>query len=305
MAYVPIGNISTAGNSVFCALFGIQCLIHTFLGLYYRRWKFALLMFLGTASSTIGYAGRAWFSRDENTDAYIMQAVCVAVGPGLVTGALKGLVFHFASYMRMKKLDCESNWFMDSGLQRFQYYEKLNKVLTIGSTVLLGVGIGIFSNDTDGGSKMQKAARVTLAAFAIQLGLVVITLTIWGLFIYNALLQSFMPGKVRTYVFGIFVVFICVLIRLCYRVAEWAKIINEGLNIKLILNENYLLCLDGMMILLAGTILILLHPGLVFGMDGLKEIDHEFEEYNKQKEGGTNSDKKGPLNYVPVVRLFA
>ena len=304
MAYVPVGTLSTAGNAVICVLFGLLCLAHTFLGLYYKRWKFALLMFAGTNASTIGYAGRVWYSKDEVAAAYIMQAVCVAIGPGLITGAVKELVVHFAVYLRMKKIHGEANWFMDKGLQRLEYYEKVNELLTTSSSVLLGVGIGVFSGDTTGGKDMTQAASVTLAAFAIQLGLVGITLILWGILIHNALGQPFISKRVRVYIFGIFMVFICILIRLSYRVAEWTKIVNDGLDNTLTIDENYLLCLDGMMILLASIILLILHPGFIFGQEELKNIDNELHEYKEQKKGNSALRKNRALQYVPVVRYF-
>lgn len=306
MAYIPVAEISTAGNAVMCALFGIQCLIHTFLGIDYRRWKFAIFMFAGSALSCIGYAGRAWYSKDPATGPYIMQAVCVAIGPGLVTGAVKGLFVHFVSFMRMKHIDHETNWYMGQGIKQFEYYEKLNWFMTIASSVLIGVGIGILSrsNITDG--EMKQSVQVALAGFALQLALVAITVFLLTFFVFHATGQPYMLGRVRAYVFGLFAVFLLIIIRLSYRVAEWAKILKLGLANNLTLNENYLLCLDGMTILLAGTILIAQHPGLTFGKAELRQIDDEFHEYKRQKKAAYSPtvQKMQILRYVPLFNLF-
>lgn len=306
MAYVPIAHISTAGNAVMCAFFGIQCLIHVFLGIDYRRWRFLIFMFSGTALSCVGYAGRAWYSRDAATSPYIMQAVCVAIGPGLVTGAVKDLFVHFVSYMRMKKIDQEPNWYMDSGIEKFGYYEKLNRFITLASSVLIGVGIGVLSGSDLNDSKMKQSVQVALAGFALQLAVLGITLILWSFFIYHTMGQPYMHGRVKTYVFSLFVVLLLLIIRFSYRVAEWAKILKLGLANNLTINEDYLVCLDGLTTLLAGMILIVEHPGFVFGKAELKQIDDEFHEYEKQKKAAASPTVQNLqiLRYVPLFHLF-
>lgn len=248
-------------------------------------------MFIGTSISCIGYAGRAWYSKSPAYSPYVMQAVCVTIAPGFIIGGIKRLLIHQAAFLRMKKLNMESNWYTDSTLERFNYFETANKISVIATSSLIGSGIGTFY-DADNDGSILTSAKVVLAGFSIQLGFTVIPILFWIFFIYECCGQEIMTRRVKHYMVANLISLLLLIIRLSYRVAEWDKIVRVGLVNQLAQDEDYLLCLDALPILLATIIMILYHPGFTFGRKELADVDAEFREYKKQRKLSHNESKE-------------
>ncbi|KAG0684031.1 hypothetical protein C6P40_001821 [Pichia californica] len=309
MSYIPATGISEGGSIAFAVLYGIICISHTLIGIYYRRFKVAILMFIGTAFSCIGYAGRAWYVTDAGISPYVMQSVCIALGPSVVFGAIKELFIHYITFLKLEKIDGESNWYHDKRLKNFKLYEVFNVVANIISAAFIGSGLGTFSNDQTT-SAMDNSINLVLAGFIIQLALCIISIFLWSYFrVYSSNVIQ-LTKKMKIYLYAILFSFTCIAIRLSYRVAEWGKINRVGIINNLTSNENYLLLLDGMTTLFACVAILIFHPGFVFGKSELIRIDREFETCNQKGTNNTEGngepkkDYKRVLHYVPIVRFF-
>lgn len=282
MAYIEAKGFSTAGNAFICSIFGILCVIHTMTGVLFKKWRFTLFIFIGTSLSCIGYAGRAWYSKDSSYSPYVMQAVCVTMAPGFIIGGIKGLIIHYVALLRIKKIDIEPNWYTDKSLERLHYFESANKLSMIITSALIGPGIGAFYNADDEGSVLS-SARVVLAGFSLQLAFTAIPMLFWIFFIHKYWKEDLVTKRMKSYMAANIIPLLLLIIRLAYRVAEWDKIIKVGLENRLTTNEKYLLCLDALPVLLACITMAIFHPGFVFGNQELTRADAEYEEYNKQR----------------------
>lgn len=295
MAYVQIGSTSVAGNVIICVLFGLVTVVQAPIYIYYGMLRLAIVMFLGTAMSCVGYAGRVWYHYAESQSPYIMQAVCVAIGPSLVIGGIKRLLIHYIMFMRLRQIDndnkTKTDILSDSVLDNFFWIEKFNTLFTIVSSVLIGVGIGLLSNATTE-SDLNKDVIMTLAGFAIQLGLTGVFFLIWLIMFKKSLRHTDFSRKLKFYAAIMTLVLICALIRLSYRVAEWSKIHKQGMSNNLTYNEVFLLVLDGMTTLLACILLCVFNPGFVFGKETLFEIEAEQKKFSAEKK------EKGMFNHA-------
>lgn len=304
MPSIAATNISEAGNIVFTILFGIVCLTHTFFGVYFKRRKFLVLIFLGTSLSTIGYAGRVWYRQSLDINAYVLQTICVAIAPGFVFGAIRELLIHYVSFLRIQSIELERDWYQDKGLEYFFIYEYINRVANIVSVALIGAGIGTFYNDTSE-SSLKSSISATLAGFCIQLALALFTIIIWFYFLFFGIGKIRLTNKIKFYLSSLLFELICITIRITFRVAEWGKIYDYGVLNNLTLDENYLLILDGMTTLLACISLLIFHPGFVFGMANLENIDNELKRYKRQRrQRRSPSKEKSKWKYIPIIRFF-
>jgi hypothetical protein len=71
---------SLAAGIVFCALFGLSMLLHTFASIRYRTW-WQLVFSIGALCEVLGWAGRAWsHSCPYQTTPYLLQICTLIIG---------------------------------------------------------------------------------------------------------------------------------------------------------------------------------------------------------------------------------
>lgn len=276
---------SFGGNLAVAIIFGILVSLQILFGLYFKQKKLLWLLAAGTTMETIGYAGRVWASKAaDNTQPYIMQSVCISIGPGFLLSALYYLVGQLVILFGQSLF----------GLELELYEVGLNAVGLIFSA-LMAAGIGVAASASTEAA-VQRGVNCLIAGFSIQLVAIVFSQGLWYLFLYRiwkSILSSASSDFTEThehvrkgkyfklYCLSISLCFIFITVRTCYRIAEYA----EGwINSHLYYEETYFMILEALMILLTSILLTCFHPGLVFGKDSLHKIDKSMEFFRNNAE---------------------
>ncbi|KAK0624180.1 parasitic phase-specific protein PSP-1 [Immersiella caudata] len=237
-------------NALFIALYAIAIIIHTYLGMRWKRWWFTACINIGCISAIIGYAGRIMlYYNPWNFEAFMIQIICINTGP----------VYYCAAIYITLSISIST---LSPTLSRFPpvlfYWIFLS--CDIISLILQAAG-GAISTATSGSG--QTGVDLAIAGMAFQ----VFTLFVFCGFLGDYLLRYFralgrgeIPSRVKVF-FG----FICLAIlltlgRCTYRLVE----LREGYSGKLIHDEWLFVGLEGVFVLVAVYCLMAGHPGLVF-----------------------------------------
>lgn len=278
---------SRAANLVGMILFIILWVAQGVLALYYRQWWFGGAFFCGICLEFLGYLGRFLSTWDlHNLNEFILQIVCLTLAPAFIMAGVycllaKFVVIYGESYSRVAPL----------------VYTLVFVACDLVSIVIQAVGGGIsatalYDNEsTDDGTHIM-VAGMAFQVFTMSCFFIMTTDFLWRVHkgVRNpnvvdsrandpeiiAIRES---PKMKYFVIATYVAFGFVFTRSVYRVVELA----EGWYGNLLQHEAYLLVLDGLMMLIAITILTVFYPGFVWGRTHINAgaIKHNTGEKNE------------------------
>ncbi|KAK0648385.1 parasitic phase-specific protein PSP-1 [Cercophora newfieldiana] len=258
---------SIPANASFIAFYALATLIHTYLGLRWRRWWFTICINIGCVNAMIGYAGRIMLHYNPwSFAAFMIQIVCVTTGP----------VYYCAAIYITLALSIQA---LSPSHSRFnpKLFYWIFLPCDMVSLVLQAAG-GAISTSTSG--EGQVGVDLAIAGMAFQ----VFTMLMFCAFLGDYLIRYFKAqarGEIslesaRRGIKGtgmrrvmLFFGFICVaivltLLRCVYRLVE----LREGYSGSLLHDEGLFIALEGVVILVVVYCLMIGHPGLVLEREG-------------------------------------
>ncbi|KAG5360335.1 Sphingoid long-chain base transporter RSB1 [Yarrowia sp. B02] len=270
-------------------LFAIILVVHIALGAWWRQWWFGICVSCGCVLEFLGFLGR-FLSIEisvEDQSYYIMQIVCLTLAPAFVMAGVycilaKLVVVYGESYSRLGPI----------------VYTILFVVGDWVSIIIQAVGGGLAAtqNNSDSGT------WIMVAGIAFQ----VLVMSIFFLFYFDFLFrlwrgrkyadvldsQAHRPDiealkqgkKLPIFIAGQTLAIVLIYTRSIYRIIELAG----GWHGRLVINEVYMLVLDGLMMVLATYLLAIFHPGFMFGRVPMKANLHK-KKLSKMKEEDLNS----------------
>ncbi|KAH7041328.1 parasitic phase-specific protein PSP-1 [Microdochium trichocladiopsis] len=263
---------SMAASISFIALYSLLMCFHIYLGFRWRSWWFTICVALGCVEEILGYAGRIiLYHNPFNFAGFMLQIVCIGSAPVFYTAAI-----YVTISMVVESLDVSL-----SRLPPKMYYAIFISCDVI-ALVFQAVG-GVLSTTSSGQSTI--AVPLSLAGLIFQ---VVIT------FIFSVLFADYLiryfrahkrqspssvntnnsnengsspaardrPDLKRLKIFTGFMAaaILLILARCIYRVEE----LREGYTGKMMTNEPLFIALEGVLIVLAVSCLLVGNPGFVF-----------------------------------------
>ncbi|KAK4450569.1 RTA1 like protein-domain-containing protein [Podospora aff. communis PSN243] len=235
-------------NAVFIALYAIATIIHTYLGVRWKRWWFTACINIGCINAIIGYAGRIMlYNNPWSFTAFMIQIICITTGP----------VYYCAAIYITLSISIST---LAPTLSRFPplLFYWIFLPCDIISLILQAAG-GAISTSTSG--RGQTGVDLAIAGMAFQ----VFTILVFCGFLGDYLVRYFRAlgrGEVSVKVFFgmICVAVVLTLGRCTYRLVE----LREGYSGRLIHDEGLFVGLEGVLVLVAVYCLMVGHPGWVF-----------------------------------------
>ncbi|KAH8805518.1 putative RTA1 domain protein [Xylogone sp. PMI_703] len=198
---------------IFTAAFAISAVGHIWQCFLYKSWKLIGLHPLCAVIFTVGYALREYGAYNYlytqlNLIIYVLSQVCIYICPPLLELAnyhVLGRMFHYVPYLAP----------LPAG-----------KVLsTFGALMLLvetlnALGVALSSNTSSSQSQQKLGSDLTVAALALQLGVVLSFVVIAGIFYWRCIKANIRVRSVTTPLNTLFVSMALILIRCIYRLVE-------------------------------------------------------------------------------------
>ncbi|ROV94750.1 hypothetical protein VMCG_08838 [Cytospora schulzeri] len=272
--YVP----SFAAGVIFCVLFGIPLLYHTFQSCRVRK-ATSILLALGAVS----WASRTWSAKcPYNSDAFLAQEVTLIIAPVFFSAAL---------YVVLGILIVDIG--RASSFLSAKWYTIIFCTCDVISLVVQAVG-GAMASTADTDADETQGTHIMVAGIAFQLG----TMTLFGLMLADFIrrvhstrlgMRGDFTGRLKLLLLAILVSFLMIYTRSIYRTIELA----QGWNGYLISHEGYFIGLDAAIMVIAVAVFIPLDPVML--MKGPKYT------VTKQVAGTDTSDgelafQMGPYN---------
>ena len=265
---------SLSANLVFCAIFGLCCLINLVQGIRYKTWTFWIALTVGALTEVIGYAGRimmhfnAWSGTGFKT-----QICCLIIAPAFIAAGI---------YLMLKHIVMEFG--PQYSVLRPQLYTWIFILGDLLSLILQGAGGGIAATADAGSSLSNTGNSMMLAGIVWQ----VMTLMVFGLLVglyvsrvykhRSSLPQSayqlLATLRFKMFAGAIALAYITIFTRCVFRIAEMAN----GWRNSIMQDENTFIVLDGVMIAIATIALTICHPGYCFPEMRIHRIAHSENE---------------------------
>ncbi|KAG5357400.1 hypothetical protein CJU90_6234 [Yarrowia sp. C11] len=279
---------SRAANLVGMILFIILWAAQAVLAIYYRQWWFGGAFFCGICLEFLGYLGRFLSTWNlHNLDEFILQIVCLTLAPAFIMAGVycllaKFVVIYGESYSRVAPL----------------VYTLIFVSCDLISIVIQAAGGGISATALYDNKSTDDGTHVMVAGMAFQVFTMSVFFVMTTDFLWRVHKGKRNPNvvdtrandpeivairespKMKWFVIATYVAFAFIFARSVYRVVELA----EGWYGNLLQHEAYLLVLDGLMMLIAITILTVFYPGFIWGRT---HINAGAIKHNR----GHNSDK--------------
>ena len=252
----------------FVAIFSICLIGNVAFGIRYGKATatYTLAMVLASTAAIIGNAGRIPLHDDPyNTLGFEMQICCLTVSPAFNSAAIY-LVFKHV----VRRFGRE--W----SRLRPKYYTWGFITADILALIFQGSGGGIAATSGDNTSMLNIGTNLMLAGIVLQ----VATLLVFGTMISDYLRRcksstslsddaslTIKTRKFRIYAVSLPIIYLAVLIRCVYRIAEMAG----GWQNPLMQDEIIFLVLDSTMVAVATILQTFAHPGLCFPEFGKKQ----------------------------------
>lgn len=260
---------SRAANLVGMILFILLWIAQGVLAIYYRQWWFGGAFFCGICLEFLGYLGRFLSTWDlQNLNEFILQIVCLTLAPAFIMAGVycllaKFVVIYGESYSRVAPL----------------VYTLIFVACDLISIIIQAVGGGISATALYDNKSTEDGTHIMVAGMAFQVFTMSIFFIMTTDFLWRVHKGKRNPNvvdsrandpeivairespKMKYFVIATYVSFAFVFTRSVYRVVELA----EGWYGNLLQHEAYLLVLDGLMMLIAITILTVFYPGFVWG----------------------------------------
>lgn len=295
--------INKGANIFFLAAFVVAFVAHFALMIPLRYWYFSTALYLGCGCEFAGYIGRVASVGDySNVNTFLLQFICLTLAPAFIAGGVYYLIGYLCLVYGPHFSPLRPRW-----------YSYIFICCDVLSLVIQALGGGIAAVALNEHKSSDTGTHIMLAGIAFQVVSMSLFIVLYFWFLYrvhfgleekpyaptlkNWWTVVIMNLKIEeldhmwdpntSYVrrrkwfrynqFAILFSILFVYIRCVYRVVELA----QGWTGYLITHEEYVLTLDGMMILLASFTLLFLHPFLMFG----KKLLVLFEVKKKKKTG--------------------
>jgi hypothetical protein len=259
-----LGYYPNFGASIFFAIaFGILLIAALYLSIWKRTWTYGAAICVGLLLELCGYVGRALLHKNPwDKDAFQMQICTIILGPTFICVSV---------YLTLKHIALNLN----PGISRLapRWYPRIFLPADLSCLIVQAIGGGIAAAaGTTNRALAQGGNRAIIAGVVLQ----VVVLIIFGVMgtDYYLRLRKYLrspdadPAAVALWndrKFGFFVkgvtgAFATILVRCIYRVVE----MSGGWGNHIMQDEISFTILDSTLVLIATTLLTVVHPGLMF-----------------------------------------
>lgn len=273
---VPLAHLNylptVAGNALYAGIFALYIALQIFLGVRYRTVGYLIGTFFGLLGEIIGYVGRVLMHSNPFIDVnFIMYLCCLTIAPAFLTASI------YLCLSRIVVIYSET-------AARFKprTYTFFFIFCDIVSLTLQGAGGGVAATATTI-SVDNLGKNLLIAGLAFQVGSQsVFAVLCLDLYLrYRKLGDSLGDGlnpafaglratkKFRYFLWALAGATFFIYVRSCFRCAE----LSQGFHSSLANSEITFMILEGVMIILAATLLTAFHPGIAMGKDGWSAAD--------------------------------
>ncbi|KAF4336666.1 RSB1 [Fusarium beomiforme] len=243
--YVP----TLSAGVVFCVLFGLSTVVHTFQLLRFKAW-WCTVFVVGGLVEIIGWAGRIWGSQcPYNSTAFLIQICTLLIAPVFITAGvyiiLGRLIQDFGrecSILRPKLY-----------LWIFCTCDVVSLLVQAAGGAMVSAAVNKDNGNTDPG------VHTIVAGVIFQL----VSMSVFVGFAIDFLVRSIRKGMLKSQkqsaipiLSAMTVSLLCIFVRSIYRAIEFF----EGWSGYLTTHEGYFIALDGAMMVISLAVFNLIHP---------------------------------------------
>ncbi|KAG9945505.1 RTA1-domain-containing protein, partial [Aureobasidium melanogenum] len=249
--YVP----SLAAGIVYCVLFGLSMIAHTFQAIKTRAlWN--LVFAVGCLTEILGWAARTWSSEcPYNANAFLMQICTLIIAPTFFTAGIYVILGRMIAIAGPGVSPIRPVWYL-----------WIFCTVDIISLVIQAVGGGsaavAFNSTPPGNTKV--GTDIMVAGIDFQLASVIVFSILFFLFLYRAALKLRLPAfkndrNMKLLVLVTSFSILLIIMRSIYRTIELAG----GWTGRVIETERYFIALDGAPMAALVIAFNILHPGVL------------------------------------------
>ncbi|CAG8247719.1 unnamed protein product [Penicillium salamii] len=248
---------NVAGNILFAALFAIMLVGQIGAGIFFRTWTFMVPMVAGLILEVIGYVGRVLLHNNPfDFNAFLMYLICLTIAPAFFTAGIylclgRIITVYGERYSRLKP----------------RTYVYIFVTCDLISLILQAAG-GAVTSIADEQSLRDTGVNIMIAGLVFQVASIVIFCVLvieYGIRAARGRRvhceKRRADWKKRSFLIGLAIAVLTILIRSSFRVAE----LQGGFHSSLANDEIALMILEGAMITIACICLTGLHPALLVG----------------------------------------
>ncbi|GME74662.1 unnamed protein product [Ambrosiozyma monospora] len=261
------GNTPSFGGNVALLVFMFVFLLAQLIpGILYKLKFITFFWTIGTILELIGYAGRVDSSKnmDSAGTGFKLQLVCLSIGSIFIVTGMQYIVAMFITSMGGHFSPVKPQYLT----MAFLFIDLVAFVLQIVGSCLAATKF----DDNDS----QTGADILAAGCGVELLSLVLSLFIWGEFWsksyasykshgekqFNIYYESIRLGRFFVPLIWVFTIAsLLLVVRTAYRLAEAV----EGFTFDLTTKQIYPMILHALMVSLALLLLVILHPGYIFG----------------------------------------
>ncbi|CZT17752.1 related to phospholipid-translocating ATPase [Ramularia collo-cygni] len=250
-----------AATVIFLILFATSGLIHLWQGITTRTYFFSIAMAIGCLASVIGYIAKILLHDDPFSDiGFKMSVVVLTFAPAFFAAGiyytLKHICLTFGSSFSRLRPSMYTTVFISCDLFSI-VLQAIGGGLASASTSMTILRVG--DNVMIAGLAFQVATMVAFGALAADYGLAVRR----NRSSLNSKTEELRDSlRFKLFLAALWIAYLCVLVRCCYRLAELAKGWSEDNEI--LRNEDLFIGLDSVTCGIATLILNFWHPGWCF-----------------------------------------
>ncbi|KAI5231675.1 hypothetical protein AUEXF2481DRAFT_40780 [Aureobasidium subglaciale EXF-2481] len=249
--YVP----SLAAGIVYCVLFGLSGLAHTFQAIRTRAlWN--LVFAIGCLTEVLGWAARSWSNQcPYNANAFLMQICTLIIAPTFFTAGIYVILGRMIAIAGPGVSPIGPTWYL-----------WIFCTIDVISLVVQAIGGGsaavAFNAEPPGNTKI--GTDIMVAGIDFQLASVIIFSVLFFLFLYRAGVKRSIPafrddGDMKLLVAVTSLAILLIVMRSIYRTVELAG----GWTGRVIETERYFVALDGAPMAALVIAYNILHPGVL------------------------------------------
>ncbi|KAI5249980.1 RTA1-domain-containing protein [Aureobasidium subglaciale] len=269
--YVP----SLAAGIVYCVLFGLSGLAHTFQAIRTRAlWN--LVFAIGCLTEVLGWAARSWSNQcPYNANAFLMQICTLIIAPTFFTAGLYVILGRMIAIAGPGVSPIGPTWYL-----------WIFCTIDVISLVVQAIGGGsaavAFNAEPRGNTKI--GTDIMVAGIDFQLASVIIFSILFFLFLYRASVKRKIPafrddGDMKMLVAVTSFAILLIVMRSIYRTVELAG----GWTGRVIETERYFIALDGAPMAALVIAYNILHPGVLINRIIARNGVHMAEKPRKRR----------------------
>jgi len=242
---------SLAAGVVFCVLFGLSMLAHTFTSFRYRTW-WQLVFSVGALTETIGWAGRTWsHSCPYQTTPYLLQITTLIIAPTFFTAGI---------YVILGRL-IRSFGRTVSPISAVAYLYIFCTADVVSLVVqAVGGGMAAIAYQKNPPANTASGTHIMVAGILFQLASILVFVSLFIVVIMRALKsrsEVLAQRKVQWVIAATVLSVVVIVTRSIYRTIE----LLQGWSGYLITTERFFIVLDGVMMVLAVGVFNIARPG--------------------------------------------